>query len=129
MLVLTIIVIKCPLDLNVKGDIMEVNQLELIIFSISLSLSFICVVVGLVRGMFSAKILGGGVMTMVMTWLIFISILLLAYNILYFSGLPGESQELKYVANIFLLLIPICLLRIIWGFADYVNELIKLSKD
>jgi hypothetical protein len=104
------------------------NELELIIFCISISLSIICVVVGLVRGLYSAKILGGGVMSMVMTWLIFIAILILAYNILYFSGLPSKVSELKFLANIFILLIPICLLRIIWGFADYVKELQKLSE-
>jgi hypothetical protein len=112
-----------------KEENMVTSNLELIILCISLSLSFICVVVGLVRGLFSAKVLGGGVMTMVMTWLIFICILLVAYNVIYFLGLPDEIDELKHVANIFLLLIPICLLRIIWGFSDYVKELIKLSKD
>jgi hypothetical protein len=84
--------------------------------------------VGLVRGLYSAKILGGGVMSMVMTWLIFIAILILAYNILYFSGLPAKVTELKYLANVFILLVPICLLRIIWGFADYVKELQKMSE-
>jgi len=108
---------------------MDYYEVELLIFSISLSLAFICMVVGLVRGLRSAKVLGGGVMTMVMTWLIFISILMLAYNLIYFLGLPDEIVELKYVAVLLLLLVPIFTLRIIWGFADYVNELIKLSSD
>jgi len=103
-------------------------ELELIIFSVSMSLAIICVIIGLTRGLYSAKILEGGVMSMVMTWLIFIAILILAYNILYFSGLPSEVDELKHVANIFILLIPICVLRIIWGFADYVKRLQKLSE-
>ncbi len=103
-------------------------ELELIIFCISISLAIICVVVGLARGLMSAKILGGGVMSMVMIWLIYIAILILAYNALYFSGLPSKMDEIKYVANIFILLVPICILRIIWGFADYVNELVKLSE-
>jgi hypothetical protein len=103
-------------------------ELELIIFCISISLAIICVVVGLARGVMSAKILGGGVMSMVMIWLIFIAILILAYNVLYFSGLPAKMDEIKYAANIFILLVPICILRIIWGFADYVNELVKLSE-
>jgi len=107
---------------------MEIYELELIIFCVSISLSIICVVVGLVRGLYSAKVLGGGVMSMVVTWLIFIAILILAYNGLYFSGLPSKMVELKFLANIFILLIPICILRIIWGFADYVKELIKLSE-
>ena len=101
------------------------NELELIIFCISISLAIICVVVGLVRGLKSAKILGGGVMSMVIIWLIFIAILICAYNILYFTGLPSEMEELKYVSNIFILLVPLCILRIIWGFADYVKELQK----
>ena len=107
---------------------MSSYELEVIIFSISMSIAIICVVVGLVRGLYSAKVLGGGIMSMVMTWLIFIAILILAYNTLYFSGLPSQVDELKFVANVFILLIPICVLRIIWGFADYVNELIKLSE-
>ena len=106
-----------------------IDELELIIFCISLSLSFIVLVVGLVRGLWAAKTLGGGVMTMVMTWLIFIAILLVAYNVIYFTGLPSEIVQLKYVANIFLLLIPICVFRIIWGFADYVKKLVELSKE
>ncbi len=108
--------------------VMEAYDLELIIFSISLSLSFICMLVGIVRGLYSAKILGGGIMTMVMTWLIFIVIILLAYNLIYFLGLPGKSMELKIIANVLLLLVPVCALRIIWGFADYVKELQKLSE-
>jgi hypothetical protein len=68
------------------------------------------------------------VMTMVMTWLIFICILLLSYNLIYFLGLPGQVEELKYIANIILLLVPICALRIIWGFSEYVKELQKLSE-
>jgi hypothetical protein len=104
------------------------NDLELIIFCISISLAIICVIVGLVRGLQSAKILGGGVMSMVITWLIFIAILICAYNVLYFTGLPLETEEVKHVANIFILLVPICILRIIWGFADYVKELQKLSE-
>lgn len=107
---------------------MSSYELELIIFSISISLAIICVIVGLARGLISAKILGGGVMSMVVTWLIFIAILILAYNILYFSGLPSKVDEIKYMANIFILLVPICLLRIIWGVADYVQELVKLSE-
>ena len=108
---------------------MEISDLELLIFCVSFSLSFICVLIAAFRGLLASKILGGGVMTMVMTWLIFICILLSAYNVLYFLGFPTEIVELKYVANIFLILIPICLLRIIWGIADYVKELEKLSKN
>jgi len=107
---------------------MEAYDIELIIFSISLSLSFICMLVGIVRGLYSARILGGGVMTMVMTWLIFIVILLLAYNLIYFLGLPGQSDVLRVVANVLLLLVPVFALRIIWGFADYVKELQKLTE-
>jgi hypothetical protein len=107
---------------------MDISDVELVIFSVSVSLSFICLIVGLARGLISARILGGGVMTMVMTWLIFISILMLAYNLIYFLGLPGRVEELKFVANIILLLVPISALRIIWGFADYVKELQKLSE-
>ncbi|MHA1989085.1 MAG: hypothetical protein ACW98D_20885 [Promethearchaeota archaeon] len=107
---------------------MELNDIELIIFSVSVSIAFICMIVGIVRGLYSARILGGGVMTMVMTWLIFISILMLAYNLIYFLGLPGKSLELKFVANIILLLVPICALRIIWGFSDYVKKLEELTK-
>ncbi len=103
-------------------------ELELIIFCVSISLSIICVIVGLARGLVSAKILGGGVMSMIMTWLIFIAILILVYNTIYFLGLPSKVEELKYVANVFILVIPIFLLRIIWGFADYVKELQKLSE-
>lgn len=104
------------------------EQLEVIIFCISISLAFITVIVGMARGLTAAKILGGGVMSMVVTWVIFIAILILAYNIIYFSGLPSEHEGLKYIASIFILLVPICLLRIIWGFADYVKELQKLSE-
>ena len=104
------------------------EQLEVIIFCISISLALITVIVGMARGLTAAKTLGGGVMSMVVTWVIFIAILILAYNIIYFSGLPSEHEGLKYIANIFILLIPICLLRIIWGFADYVKELQKLSE-
>ena len=103
-------------------------QPELIIFCVSISLAIICVVVGLLRGLTSANILGGGVMSMVMTWLIFIAILILAYNIVYFSSIPLNIDELKYLANIFIFIIPIIILRIIWGFADYVKELQKLSE-
>ena len=103
-------------------------ELELIIFCVSVSLALICVVVGLLRGLVSANILGGGVMSMVMTWLIFIAILILAYNIVYFSSIPMKSDELKYLANIFIIIIPVIILRIIWGFADYVKELKKLSE-
>ena len=108
---------------------MELYHIELLIFSVSLSASFICMIVGLVRGLISAKVLGGGVMTMVMTWLIFIAILMVAYNLIYFLGLPAKVEQLKFVANIILLLVPICALRIIWGFADYVKELAKLSEE
>ena len=107
---------------------MSSYEFELIIFSISISLAIICVIVGIARGLTSASILGGGVMSMVVTWSIFIAILILAYNVLYFSGLPSKINELKYMANIFILLVPICLLRIIWGIADYVQELVKLSE-
>ena len=107
---------------------MEITEIELIVFSISVAISFMVMIVGLVRGLTAAKTLGGGVMTMVMTWLIFICILLLAYNLIYFLGLPGQVQELKYIANIILLLVPICALRIIWGFAEYVKELQKLTE-
>ena len=71
---------------------MDAFELEIIIFSISLSLSFICLVVALVRGLYSAKALGGGVMTMVMTWLIFICLLLVAYNVIYISGIEQTSD-------------------------------------
>lgn len=108
---------------------MDISELELLIFCVSFSLSFICVLIAIFRGLSASKTLGGGVMTMVMTWLIFICILLSAYNVLYFLGFPTDIVELKYVANIFLILIPICLLRIIWGFADYVKELEKMSKE
>ena len=104
------------------------NDIELIIFCISISLALICVIVGVIRGLHSAKVLGGGVMSMVIMWLIFIAISICAYNILYFSGLPSEMEELKYMANIFILLVPICVLRIIWGIADYTKELEKLSE-
>lgn len=107
---------------------MEIYDVELILFSVSVSLALICLLVGIVRGLYSAKILGGGVMTMVMTWLIFISILMLAYFLINFLGLPGKSGILRVVANILLLLVPIFALRIIWGFADYVKELQKLSE-
>jgi hypothetical protein len=53
---------------------------------------------------------------------------MMAYNLIYFLGLPGQAEELKHVANIILLLVPICAFRIIWGFADYVKELQKLSE-
>lgn len=108
---------------------MEYYQIELIIFSISFSIALMCMIVGLLRGLTSARTLGGGVMTMVMTWLIFIAILMLAYNLIYLFGLPSKSDILKLVAIIILLLVPICVIRIIWGFADYVNELKKLSQD
>jgi hypothetical protein len=107
---------------------MEISDIELIIFSISVALSAVVLIVGLVRGLYSAKVLGGGVMTMVMTWLIFILILNLSYNLIYFLGLPGQVEELKFVATIILLLVPICALRVIWGFAEYVKELQKLSQ-
>ena len=107
------------------------EQLEVIIFCISISLALITVIVGMARGLTAAKTLGGGVMSMVVTWVIFIAILILAYNIIYFSGLPyeeGSGLKFKYLASIFILLVPICLLRIIWGLADYVKELQKLSE-
>ncbi len=107
---------------------MDTAEFELIIFSLSVALSFMIMIVGLVRGLNAAKTLGGGVMTMVMTWLIFICILMLAYNLIYFLGLPGQIEVLKYIANIILLLVPICALRIIWGFSDYVKELQKMSE-
>jgi hypothetical protein len=107
---------------------MQIPEIEMIIFSISVALSFMVMIVGLVRGLYSAKVLGGGVMTMVMTWLVFICILMLAYNLIYFLGLPGQAVELKYVANVILLLVPICALRIIWGFSEYVKELQKLTE-
>ncbi len=107
---------------------MELYHVEILIFSVSLAASIICMIVGVVRGLISAKVLGGGVMTMVMTWLIFIAILMVAYNLIYFLGLDSDVDQLKIVANIILLLVPICALRIIWGFADYVKELKKLSE-
>ena len=103
-------------------------QLEIILLCISTALAVICLIIGLLRGLKSANILGGGVMSMVMTWLIFIAILVLAYNIIYFSSFQTDIGELKYLSNIFIILIPICVLRIIWGFADYVKELKKLSE-
>ena len=41
---------------------MEISEIELIIFSISVAISFMVMIVGLVRGLYAAKILGGGVM-------------------------------------------------------------------
>ena len=107
---------------------MEINEIEVVIFCISVALSVICMIVGIVRGLHSAKVLGGGVMTMVVTWLIFISILMLFYNLICFLGLVIESDVLQYIANIILFMVPIFALRIIWGFADYVKELEKFSQ-
>ena len=102
---------------------------EVIIFTISLIIAVICLVIGLIRGLKAAQTLGGGVLSMVMIWLIFISLLLVGYFMLYFSGLPEDDENLKLVANIFLLLIPFCVLRIIWGFADYVATLKKMVEE
>jgi hypothetical protein len=107
---------------------MEID-LEVLIFSISLIIAIICLIVGLSRGISAANTLGGGVLSMVMIWLIFISLLLVGYFIIYFFGLPDDIENLKIVANIFLLFIPICLLRIIWGFADYVSTLKKMVNE
>ncbi len=102
---------------------------EVLIFSISLIIAIICLAIGLIRGLNAAQTLGGGVLSMVMMWLVLISLLLVGYFILYFSGLPNDIENLKLVANIFLLLIPICVLRIIWGFADYVATLKKMVEE
>lgn len=102
---------------------------EVLIFSISLIIALICLILGLVRGLKAAQTLGGGVLSMVMMWLIFISLLLVGYYSLYFSILPLDNENLRLVANIFLLLIAFCVLRIIWGFADYVATLKKMVEE
>ena len=104
-------------------------DVEALILSISLIISVICLIVGLIRGLKAAQTLGGGVLTMVMTWLIFIALLMAGYALLYFIGITQDEKMLKTAANIFLLFVPICLLRITWGFADYVTILKKMSDD
>ena len=102
---------------------------EVLIFSISLIIALICLILGLVRGLKAAQTLGGGVLSMVMMWLVFISLLLVGYYSLYFSILPLDNENLRLVANIFLLLIAFSVLRIIWGFADYVATLKKMVEE
>ena len=63
---------------------MEID-IEVLIFSISLVIAVICLILGLIRGLNAANTLGGGVLSMVMTWLIFISILYFNY--------PNEEMD------------------------------------
>jgi hypothetical protein len=105
------------------------SDIELVIFTINIALAVICMTIGIVLGLHIAKVLGGGVMTMGMTWLIFIAILIFAYNLLHFFGGPREIEALKYVALIFLSLIPIFILRIFWGFYYYVRDLQKMAEE
>ena len=107
---------------------MEID-IEALILSLSLIIAIIALVVGLVRGLKAANTLGGGLLSMVMTWIIFIAIFTAVYSFLYFIGITQENSDLKMVANIFLVIIPICLLRIIWGFADYVASLQKMIEE
>jgi hypothetical protein len=104
-------------------------DIEALILSISLIISIIALVVGLVRGLKAAHILGGGLLSMVMIWIIFIAILTAMYTFIYFTGISQDNEMLKIASNLFLLLIPICLLRIIWGFADYVSSLQKMIEE
>jgi hypothetical protein len=99
---------------------------EALILSISLIIAVIALVVGLVRGIKAANTLGGGLLTMVMHWTIFIVILTAACGFVFFIDLTQDNQDLILIGYLSLLLIPICLLRIIWGFADYVTSLQKM---
>jgi len=101
-------------------------DIEALILSFSLIISIIAVVIGLIRGLKAANTLGGGLLSMVMIWIIFIALFVAGYTLIYFTGISQDNELLKIAANTFLLLIPICLLRIIWGFADYVYSLQKM---
>jgi hypothetical protein len=100
-----------------------VIDFEALILSISLIISIIALLVGLVRGIKASQTLGGGLLTMVMHWTILIVILTAGCAFFFFIELTQDNQDILLFGYILLLIIPICLLRIIWGFADYVISL------